>query len=121
MNLRELAEASGTPERNIRFLISQGIVPAPDGSRKFASYGDEHVRALAVYSEAKAEGLSLEAIKRRIDAIRRGGPIEREVAPGVVVKVDPEAVPDVEELFVAIQSVVEEMQQRRARREGELT
>lgn len=67
MNIHELEEMTGQPARNIRFLIAEGIVPEPHGKARWASYGEEHVAALAFYGELKSQGVtSLSAIRERI-------------------------------------------------------
>nr|WP_250808597.1 MerR family transcriptional regulator [Neorhizobium tomejilense] len=69
MNLQELEEQTGLPARLIRFLISQEVVPRPTGGKRFAAYGDDHLRALAVYNAAKSEGIeSLDVIRAKIKA-----------------------------------------------------
>ena len=67
MNIQELEEKTGHPARLIRFLISQEVVPKPEGGKRYATYGEAHVRALGVYGAAKAEGIeSLDVIRSRV-------------------------------------------------------
>ena len=49
MKIGELASLSGVTERQIRFLIAEGFVPAPRGGRANADYGDDHLTAIRRY------------------------------------------------------------------------
>jgi DNA-binding transcriptional MerR regulator len=114
MNIHELEQLTGQPARNIRFLIAEGIVPEPHGKARWASYGDEHVRALEFYAELKASGVtSLSAIRERV--ARRTNGEEHVVLsplPGVEIRIEPSLIADVdlddliEEIRTAIESVV---------------
>lgn len=67
LTIDDLAETSGQPRRNIRFLISEGVVPEPVGERRWARYGPEHVHALAIYADMKSRGItSLDIIRAKI-------------------------------------------------------
>jgi len=69
MNMRELEKATGQPARLIRYLISEKVVPPPEGQTRSASYDDRHVAALRRYAELKGKGYgSLEVIKAEIAA-----------------------------------------------------
>ena len=96
MNIPELEELTGQPARNIRFLIAEGIVPEPYGKARWASYGEEHVRALAFYAELKAEGVtSLSAIRERVARRANGdGQIVIAPLPGVEIRIVPSAIRD---------------------------
>ena len=98
MNIHELAELTGQPARNIRFLIAEGIVPEPHGKARWASYGDEHVRALAFYAELKAQGItSLGAIRERVAQRLNGqGQIVIAPLPGVEIRIVPSAIKEID-------------------------
>jgi MerR family transcriptional regulator, copper efflux regulator len=67
MKFTELENRSGLPARLIRFLISEGVVPKPEGSKRFAEYGPQHLLAIEIYKQAKLEGVdSLALVKKRI-------------------------------------------------------
>lgn len=106
MNLQELEEQSGHPARLIRFLIGQDVVPRPSGGKRFASYGDEHLRALSIYGAAKSEGIdSLDVIRARIEA---GDPPQvHVVAPGIEVRIEKGSVPDIGAFIEAVKAMVE--------------
>jgi MerR family copper efflux transcriptional regulator len=63
VNIRELASQTGTAERQIRYMIAEGFVPAPRGSRAQADYGEDHVAAVRRYLGLRALGLPPAAIK----------------------------------------------------------
>ncbi len=87
MNIRELAKLSGTPERQIRYMIAEGFVPPPRGGRAYADYGDDHVDAIQRYQALKARGFTPQAIK----ALSAGGmTVPFPVAPGITLHVDPQ-------------------------------
>lgn len=86
MNIRELAELTGTAERQIRYMIAEGFVPPPRGGRAHADYGDDHVDAIRNYAALKARGFPPQAIK----ALLAGGlTVPFPVAPGITLHVDP--------------------------------
>lgn len=67
LKIEDLERLTGQPKRNIRFLISEGVVPESYGKKRWASYGEEHVRALEFYAELKRQGIgSLDVIRERM-------------------------------------------------------
>ena len=85
----DLERLSGQPRRNIRFLISEGVVPESRSRGRGASYGSEHVEALAQYSRLKAAGIqSIAAIRDRIASARLGGTLVVAPVPGVEVRIE---------------------------------
>ncbi|MFC7693151.1 MerR family transcriptional regulator [Paeniroseomonas aquatica] len=50
MNIIELAEVVGETPRQIRYLIAEGFIPNPDGSRARPEYRESHVEAIAATS-----------------------------------------------------------------------
>lgn len=87
MNLRELASLTGTPERQIRYMIAEGFVPPPRGGRAHADYGDGHVAAIRQYMSLRQQGFPPQAIKVLLaDATTATFPI----APGITLHVDPQ-------------------------------
>ncbi|MCS4088716.1 MerR family transcriptional regulator [Rhizobium sp. BK176] len=107
MNLQELEEQSGQPARLIRFLIGEEVIPGPTGGRRFASYGEDHLRALAIYRAAKAEGIeSLEVIKARIEA--GSLPSVHEIAPGIELRIEEGSVADIGAFVEAVRKLASE-------------
>jgi len=67
LSIDELETLTGVARRNIRFLISEGVVPEPHGQKRWARYGPEHIHALRIYCSMKKSGVtSLEVIKEAI-------------------------------------------------------
>lgn len=86
MNIRELAELTGTPERQIRYMIAEGFVPPPTGGRAYADYGDDHVAAIRRYATLRGQGFPPQAIK----VLLAGGKTAPfPVMPGVKLHIDP--------------------------------
>jgi DNA-binding transcriptional MerR regulator len=86
MNMRELTRLTRVTERQVRYLIAEGFIPAPRGGRATADYGDDHVAAIQRYNRLRELGFPPAAIKLLLQA-REGAPFP--VAPGVALVVDP--------------------------------
>jgi MerR family transcriptional regulator, copper efflux regulator len=86
MKMRELTRRARVTERQVRYLIAEGFIPAPRGGRANAEYGDDHVAAIRRYTRLRELGFPPAAIKLLLDA-REGAPFV--VAPGVTLVVDP--------------------------------
>ena len=89
MNIRDLAALTGSVERQIRYMIAEGFVPPPRGSRAQPDYGDAHVEAIRRYLAWRALGLPPAAI-RILGG--RGEAVRLELAEGIAVSVDPRLV-----------------------------
>jgi MerR family copper efflux transcriptional regulator len=87
MKIGELAALTGVAERQIRFLIAEGFIPAPRGGRANADYSDNHVEAIGRYTRLRDLGFPPAAIKLLLEA-REGAPFP--VAPGITLVVDPD-------------------------------
>lgn len=86
MNIRELAKLTGTPERQIRYMIAEGFVAPPEGGRAYADYGDDHVAAIRRYLSLRQQGFPPQAIK----VLLAGGMTAPfPVCPGITLQVDP--------------------------------
>lgn len=117
MNKEDLEMATGVSARNVRFLISEGILPPPEGNGRSARYTEEHLRILRIYSHAKSEGVaSLDVIRRRVAAEtegpgrldeRPGGRVE--VMDGLALQIDEErlAGADIDTMLAAIRTALE--------------
>lgn len=86
MRLEDLVAATGENARQIRYLISEGVVPRPDGRTGGASYGERHVEAVRAWRRMRSAGMRLSDIRRSVAAAR---PLEAEYAPGVRLTLDP--------------------------------
>jgi MerR family transcriptional regulator, copper efflux regulator len=63
LRIRELTKQTGITERQVRYLISEGFLPAPEGGRAQAEYGDDHVHAVRRYQRLKELGFPPAAIR----------------------------------------------------------
>ena len=109
MNIRELAQLTGVPERQIRYMIAEGFVPAPSGGRAHADYGDDHVAAIRRFTTLRQQGLPPQAIKVLLAS---GMSVPFPVVPGIALHVDPHllgAVLDVEVLARRIRHVLRDV------------
>jgi len=86
MKMRELTRRARVTERQVRYLIAEGFIPAPRGGRANAEYGDDHIVAIRRYTRLRELGFPPAAIKLLLDS-REGAPFV--VAPGVTLVVDP--------------------------------
>jgi MerR family copper efflux transcriptional regulator len=86
VKLRELAELTGIPERQVRYLIAEGFIPPPRGGRAHASYGEDHAAAIRRYTRLRELGFPPAAIKVLLQS-GEGAPFP--VAPGITLVVDP--------------------------------
>jgi DNA-binding transcriptional MerR regulator len=64
----ELAIAAGLPRRTIRYYIQLGLVDRPTGETRAAHYGWRHLSQLLRIRELSEQGLSLEAIRTRLQS-----------------------------------------------------
>jgi hypothetical protein len=86
MLLKELIERTGIPERQVRYLISEGFVPPPTGGRAKADYGQDHVAAVTRYARLKELGFPPAAIRLLLGATA-GIPFP--IAKGITLVIDP--------------------------------
>jgi MerR family copper efflux transcriptional regulator len=89
MRMNELTDLTGIAERQVRYLIAEGLIPPPRGGRANADYGEDHVAAIRRYSRLRELGFPPAAIKLLLQA-KKGAPIP--VAPGVTLIVDPDLI-----------------------------
>ena len=87
MNIRKLTALTGIPERQIRYLIAEGFMPAPRGGRSNAEYGDDHVAAIRRYMRLRELGFPPAAIKLLLEG---GQGVPFPVAPGITLVIDPD-------------------------------
>ena len=66
LTARELAELAGTTVRTIHYYASEGLLPAPGGSKRDASYTAAHLARLRLVGALREEGLSLAGIRARL-------------------------------------------------------
>jgi DNA-binding transcriptional MerR regulator len=108
MKLSELSRLTGAAERQIRFLIAEGFVPAPTGGRARADYGGDHLAAVTRYLRLKELGFPPSAIRLLLDA-REGVPLP--IVPGITLVIAPDllgAGGDVTALTAKVQARLEQ-------------
>jgi MerR family transcriptional regulator, copper efflux regulator len=86
MHIRELTARTGLAERQIRYLIAEGFIPAPRGGRANADYDEDHVVAIIRYTRLRDLGFPPAAIKLLLQT-GEGAPFP--VAPGLTLVIDP--------------------------------
>ena len=68
LRIEELAARSGVRIDTIRFYQGRGLLPAPRREGRIALYGDAHLARLRRIRELLADGLSLNLIRRVLEA-----------------------------------------------------
>jgi DNA-binding transcriptional MerR regulator len=101
LRLKDLIERTGTAERQIRYLISEGFVPPPRGGRANADYGEDHIEAVTRYARLKELGFSPAAIRLLLGATA-GTPFP--IAKGITLVIDPSQLASGADLEPIIQS-----------------
>ena len=75
--MKELCERLDLEARQIRYLISQGIMPSAAKLGTAAdAYDEEHVRCGEMFKRMHAEGLSVPAIVAELSVVARGCGLE---------------------------------------------
>lgn len=94
ISIEQLEEITGVPRRNIRYLISEGVVSEPHGQKRWARYGPEHINALQIYAEMKKSGVSsLDIIRSKIlNTAEDLSPLVLNNIDGVEIKIDQAAI-----------------------------
>lgn len=87
MKLPELLRRTGISARQVRYLISEKLIPAPTGGRAHAFYGENHVTAIERYLRLKELGFSPASIKILLNA-QSGVPFPMESGITLVVPPD---------------------------------
>lgn len=90
--MTELIESLGDERvtaRFVRFLVAEGVIPAPRGGRANADYGNDHVSGVRRYLQLRDLGLSAARTKEIVGGTAAGG-IPVPIAPGLTLIVDQE-------------------------------
>lgn len=102
MDIRKLAELTGMPVRNVRYLIAEGFIDRPDTNEGAvnAVYGERHLAQLRVYQTLRDAGRSQAEIRTLIagrdpaEVARELEAVVRHVLPGIEMRIVPALVPD---------------------------
>jgi len=85
MKISELSEYSKTPSATIRYYIKEGLLPEPiRTSMTMAYYTDEHIKGLRNIDVLKKKGLSLMAIREKINADSPGASHKKDKPTDIV-------------------------------------
>lgn len=103
MNIHDLTTLTGVTARQVRYLVSEGIIPAPRGGRSNADYGDDHVAGIQRYRSLQDAGFRHSVIRDIMvtgpegqsevsrDVHRPAPPTVVDLVPGVMLTIDPSA------------------------------
>lgn len=108
MTLRELTAKTGFTPRQIRFLIAEGFCPGPSGGRKFAQYGEEHLKAIRRHQRLRELGFPPAAI-RRLRQAKAG--YARPIADGITLVIAEERMGAGDPVEPLLERVREELEQ----------
>lgn len=68
-SIQDLTDQTGLPRRTIHFYTQQQILPPPQGAGLGARYGDEHLLRLRLIPLLRGQGLRLDDIRQRLNAL----------------------------------------------------
>jgi DNA-binding transcriptional MerR regulator len=71
-SLKELCEAAHVTERTVRYYITEGLLPPPQGARAQSRYTPGHLERLQLIQRLKEQDFSLRQIKALLD--EKAGP-----------------------------------------------
>jgi DNA-binding transcriptional MerR regulator len=69
MTISQLAEQTGVPPRRIRYYVSEGLLPPPNGRGRASHYNRAHLERLQHILALRDVNLSLEEIRERLDGL----------------------------------------------------
>lgn len=69
--MADLERETGLSARNIRYYITEKMLPAAKGRGVGATYSDEHLLRLQAINALKEKGTSLKQIKQKLDALSK--------------------------------------------------
>lgn len=67
----ELARRAGVSRRTVRFYVQRGLIPQPLGRGRGEHYGSEHLERLLRVKALQQQGVTLDAIARRLSGAAR--------------------------------------------------
>jgi DNA-binding transcriptional MerR regulator len=100
--LQDISTLTGLPVRTIRYYIQKNLVDKPEGARKTATYGQQHLEQLMTVKRLSDAGLSLAAIAKVMNGsqVTNVNPSDLQpgqiravslvhISPGVELSIDP--------------------------------
>ena len=100
--------------RFVRFLVAEGVIPAPRGGRANAEYGDDHVNGIRRYLRLRDLGLTATRTKEIVAGNAAGG-IPVPIAPGLTLLIEQEKIagsPDLQDIAAKILEAFETIKRR---------
>lgn len=93
MDIQQLQAATGVPVRQIRYLISNGFIPGPGGSRSQPHYDQRHVAAISRYMahRSRLKPAQIRALDTAMRLLREQGDGVLELGFGIRLLIDPDA------------------------------
>lgn len=103
----EIATLAGLSRRTIRFYVQEGVLPPPNGAKRGAWYGQEHLARLLQIREWQRAGFTLDQIRSFVEGGTHGADSQPErrqerqpgeiyvrsrvlLAPGIELELDPQ-------------------------------
>jgi DNA-binding transcriptional MerR regulator len=69
LTVEELAERAGVSVRTVRYYISQGLLPGPDGRGRAAAYKDDHLARLLLIRRLADQHVPLAEQRQRLEGL----------------------------------------------------
>ena len=83
-SLQEISTLTGMPVRTIRYYIQKNLVDKPEGARKTATYGQQHLEQLMTVKRLSDAGLSLAAIAKVMSGSQVADVTTSDLQPGQI-------------------------------------
>jgi DNA-binding transcriptional MerR regulator len=89
-NLKQLADAADITLRMARYLVAEGFVPKPGGTKAQPAYDSRHLDAIRQYLQLREQGLTQNLIRRAMQTAGDDAPATvYRLAPGIDLIVTP--------------------------------
>ncbi len=82
--LQDISTLTGLPVRTIRYYIQKNLVDKPEGARKTATYGQQHLEQLMTVKRLSDAGLSLAAIAKVMNGSQVANVTPSDLQPGQI-------------------------------------
>lgn len=111
-NMKGLVEASGMPERSIRFYIVKGQLPPPEGQKRGSYYTDKHLDRLRLIKKMASQGVPLDRMQEFLDKPAESSVPDTwhhiQVAEGVQIHCRPNVLtePEQQKAIEAVRSII---------------
>lgn len=83
-SLQDINTITGLPVRTIRYYIQKNLVDKPEGARKTATYGQQHLEQLMTVKRLSDAGLSLAAIAKVMNGSQVAHVTPSDLQPGQI-------------------------------------